>query len=133
MIKKMIILFGFVLISLFLPIPSYVELNDLAIIYGMGVSCEEEETHLYLKEVVPVKAEQGIDYQYHYYQGSAKKLDASFQKIDQKIKKKLYLNKTKFLVTNCKTTDSILKEFHLKNIKIYHTTDNVLKELKKSN
>lgn len=133
MIKKLIIFSVFVIISLFLPIPSYVELNDLAIIYGVGVSCEQEEVNLYLKEVIPVKAEQGIEYQYHYYQSSGKDIQLSYEKLNSKIKKKLYLNKAKFLVTNCKTTESIINELRLKDVKIYHNNENILKEVKKIN
>lgn len=133
MIKKLIVFSILVIISLFLPIPNYVELNDLAIIYGVGVSCENEEVNLYLKEVIPVKAEQGIEYQYHYYQSSGKDIELSYAKIDSKIKKKLYLKKTKFLVTNCKTTESILNELRLKDVKIYHSNEDTLKEVKKIN
>lgn len=133
MIKKLLVFSVFVIISLFLPIPSYVELNDLAIINGVGVSCEQEEVTLYLKEVIPVKAEQGIEYQYHYYQSSGKDIQLAYEKLNSKIKKKLYLNKTKFLLTNCKTTESIINELHLKDVKIYHNNENILKEVKKIN
>ena len=95
-----------VLILLILPVfifkvPEYVELNDLAIIRGVGLSCQGEKVTLTLKEIIPIKGENGITYQYEYYQGESKDISGAYRKILDKTKKKLYLSKVKFLVTNC--------------------------------
>ena len=62
---------GLVLILLLLPIfifkiPKYVELNDLAIIQGVGYSCHDGNKILYLKEIIPIKGEAGLEYQYEF-------------------------------------------------------------------
>ena len=49
-----------------------------------------------------------------------------------KTKKKVYLSKIKFLVTNCSKSNFILKEFNLKNVKIYHVNQDVLEKLKET-
>lgn len=133
MIKKIILIGVLLLFSLLLPLGEYVELNDLAIIRGVAVGCGEEEVQLYLKEVIPVKVEQGIKYQYDFYQATGKNITRSYQRITDKTKKKLYLRKIKFLVTDCKTTEHIMDELHLKDIKIYHVQEDLLSTLKKVN
>ena len=130
-IKSLFVVFVLLIPVIIFGNPSYVELNDLAIIRGIGVSCGEE-VNLYLQEIIPVKGDSGIDYQYDYYQGDGDKLDTAFSKISDKTRKKLYLSKTGYLVTNCRESDFILEKFQLDDIKIYHVSDDVLKKLKKT-
>lgn len=129
-IKTLIIVFILLLPVIIFGNPPYVELNDLAIIRGVAVSCGEE-TDLYFREIIPVKNDNGIDYQYEYYQGSGKNIRDAFQKIELKTKKKLYLSKVKFLVTDCTKSDKILNDFDLDDVKVYHVQEDVLKHLKK--
>ena len=124
-----------VLVPIFIfKIPEYVELNDLAIIEGIGLSCHEDGVTLYLKEVVPVKSDAGITYQYNYYQSDGKKLDNAYQKIQNKEDKKIFMNRSQYIVTNCTSTDFIFEYFHLYNLKIQHqhTNKNIVKQLKKT-
>ena len=126
-----------VLILLILPVfifkvPEYVELNDLAIIRGVGLSCQGEKVTLTLKEIIPIKGENGITYQYEYYQGESEDISGSYRKILDKTKKKLYLSKVKFLVTNCKNSDEFFQKFPLEDVKIYHVKKSVIKKLKKT-
>lgn len=124
-----------VLVPIFIfKIPEYVELNDLAIIEGIGLSCHEDGVTLYLKEVVPVKSDAGITYQYNYYQSDGKKLDNAYQKIQNKEDKKIFIDRSQYIVTNCTSTDFIFEYFHLYNLKIQHqhTNKNIVKQLKKT-
>ena len=122
-----------VLVPIFIfKIPEYVELNDLAIIEGIGLSCHEDGVTLYLKEVVPVKSDAGITYQYNYYQSDGKKLDNAYQKIQNKEDKKIFIDRSQYIVTNCTSTDFIFEYFHLYDLKIQHTNKNIVKLLKKT-
>lgn len=124
-----------VLVPIFIfKIPEYVELNDLAIIEGIGLSCHEDGVTLYLKEVVPVKSDAGITYQYNYYQSDGKKLDNAYQKIQNKEDKKIFIDRSQYIVTNCTSTDFIFEYFHLYDLKIQHqhTNKNIVKQLKKT-
>lgn len=130
-IKSLIVIFLLLLPVVVFGNPDYVELNDLAIIRGIGVSCQEEVS-LYLQEIIPIKGDSGISYDYEYYQADGKKLGNAYQKIEEKTKKKLYLSKIDYLVTDCKKSSFILDEFHLKDIKIYHVKEMVLEQLKET-
>ncbi len=124
----------FIIFVLLAPIiiffnPPYVELNDLAIIQGVGVSCGDE-LNLYLKEIIPIKGDSGIKYQYEYYQGMGNSVFDSFQNIQLKTKKKLYLKKAKFLVTDCTKSNKIIDSLSLNDLKIYHVKEDVFNKLK---
>ena len=130
-IKSIIVIFILLFPILIFGNPEYVELNDLAIIRGIGVSCQEEIS-LYLQEIIPIKGDSGIRYDYEYYQADGKKLINTYQAIEEKSKKKLYLSKVAYLVTDCKKSSFILDEFHLKDTKIYHVKEAVLEQLKET-
>lgn len=127
---------GLVLILLLLPIfifkiPKYVELNDLAIIQGVGYSCHDGNKILYLKEIIPIKGDAGLEYQYEYYQEQGEKFNNLVQKIENHTKKKIYLSKVKFVVTNCNISKDVEEELKKENIKIYYVESDIKQKLKK--
>lgn len=127
---------GLVLILLLLPIfifkiPKYVELNDLAIIQGVGYSCHDGNKILYLKEIIPIKGEAGLEYQYEYYQEQGEKFNNLVQKIENHTKKKIYLSKVKFVVTNCDISKDVEEELKKDDIKIYYVESDIKQKLKK--
>lgn len=127
---------GLVLILLLLPIfifkiPKYVELNDLAIIQGVGYSCHDGNKILYLKEIIPIKGEAGLEYQYKYYQEQGEKFNNLVQKIENHTKKKIYLSKVKFVVTNCDISKDVEEELKKDDIKIYYVESDIKQKLKK--
>lgn len=127
---------GLVLILLLLPIfifkiPKYVELNDLAIIQGVGYSCHDGNKILYLKEIIPIKGEAGLEYQYEYYQEQGDKFNNLVQKIEEHTKKKIYLSKVKFVVTNCDISKDVEEELKKDDIKIYYVGNDIKQKLKK--
>lgn len=128
--KKIVVLCIIIIITFIIPIPSYVELNNLAIIEGIAVSYNNRQYTIWLKETIPTKGEQGINYEYKYYKGSSSSIDKAFKKAEDKTKKKLYLKRTKFLVTNLKNSDPILKKLQIKPKSIYHSTEDIEEKLK---
>lgn len=131
--KRAILFIVLIILSLFLHIPDYVELNDLAIIEGIGISYENNHYTIYLKELIPVKDDQGIKYQYKYYYDNGDSVLDAYQKIALKAKKKIYLDKIKFMITNLETSEEIKKELNIHCKKVYHTNDDIYKKLKKTN
>lgn len=128
--KRIILFLILIAISFFISIPEYVELNNLAIIEGIGVSYNDNNCTIYLKEIIPIKDEQGINYDHNYYEAEAKTFEKAYKKLEEKTKKKLYLKEVKFLVTNSKINNEIVKKFNIKSKNIYHVRQDVLKKLK---
>ncbi len=111
-------------------IPEYKELNDLAIIEGIAVYYDGVNYTIYLKEIIPIKSEQGIEYKYKYYQTKDSNVYECYKKIISNTKKKLYLKRCKFLVTNISGSDEIINIFKIKPKNIYHEIKDVYEKLK---
>lgn len=119
--KKIILILLIVLELLLIKIPPYVELNDLAIIENITVTYQNNQYTLTLKEIIPIKADQQINYKYKIYKASAKTIKKAYKKIKTTTKKKLYLTKVKSLTTNLLSSDEILIELNISPKTIIHT------------
>lgn len=128
--KKIIFIISVILLSFILPIPEYVELNNLAIIESIGINYKNDNYTIYLKELIPKKDDNGITYQYHYYKETSNSITNAYQKIKNKTKKKIYLKRVKLLITNKKLSNKIQKELNIKPTQILHTKKDILEELK---
>ncbi len=115
--KRIIILI--LLLSISLMIPKYTELNHLIIIDGIGIEKENNIYTIYLREIIPIKDNNSIKYEYKYYKEKDNDINKAINKINDKTNKKLYLDKIKFLVTNSNDYKSLKIKF--KNI--YKTND----------
>ena len=115
--KRIIILI--LLLSISLMIPKYTELNHLIIIDGIGIGKENDIYTIYLREIIPIKDNNSIKYEYKYYKEKDNDINKAINKINDKTNKKLYLDKIKFLVTNSNDYKSLKIKF--KNI--YKTND----------
>lgn len=124
----LIIMFGFII-----KIPEYHELNDLAIIQGVGVEYKNNSYTVYMKEVIPVRSDMGIDYEFKYYEGESSDLEKAIERVQDKTKKKLYYNKVKFLVTDIENSDYIKEVLKIKPRNVYHPSGNIKEHLKKTN
>ena len=124
----LIITFGFII-----KIPEYHELNDLAIIQGVGVEYENNSYTVYMKEVIPVRSDMGIDYEFKYYEGESSDLEKAVERAQDKTKKKLYYNKVKFLVTDIENSDYIKDVLKIKPRNVYHPSGDIKEHLKKTN
>lgn len=85
---------------LFINIPPYIELNNIAIIEEMGIKQNKNNYTLYLKEIIPIKEDNSIKYEYKYYESTSKNIKTCLKKINNKTKKTIYLNKVKTIYTN---------------------------------
>ena len=131
--KKVIVILFAIVVGFLIKIPKYVELNNLAIIEGIGVSYNGDKYTIYLKEVIPVKNDQGIDYQYEYYKGYGNDIESAYKKLEEHTKKKLYIDKCKFLVTNLKQSNDVIKILDIKPKNIYHPSGDIYEELENIN
>lgn len=128
--KKVVIVL-LVLIGAYLcKIPEYKELNDLAIIDGIGVYYDGDNYNVYLREIIPIKSDQGIDYEYKYYDDKDDDIKKAYKKIVTNTKKKFYLKRCRTLITNLYTSDSIMKDLDIKPKSIVHKKDNIDDSLK---
>ncbi len=128
---KKVLLLLLILLELFIiKIPEYVELNNLAIIEEIAVEKKDNHYTLILKEVITLKGDQGISYEYEYHQATSSSVSKALTKIKSSTKKKLYLTKTKSLLTNINKTDDIIKTLKIKPKTIIHSQKNIIKEIK---
>lgn len=129
--KKLFIIIIIILGAYIFKIPKYNELNNLAIIESIAVEYDGTNYTLYLKEIIPTKNDQGIKYNYKYYQEKDKTIESSYKKIKEKTKKKLYLKRCKFLITNIHNSENIIRILSISPEIIYHEPNNIYEKLKK--
>jgi hypothetical protein len=123
---KKILLYTIIILELSLiKVPEYIELNNLAIIEEIGIIEKNNKYTIILKEIIPIKSNQGINYKYKYYKETASTVDKALTNLINQTKKKLYLNKTKSLITNMTSTENTIKRLDIKPKTIIHTNDNI--------
>lgn len=129
--KKIIVIIFTLLGAYFFKVPEYRELNEIAIIEGMAVDYDGYNYKIYFKEIIPIKGDQGIEYEYKYYEGVSSSIEDTYKEIVSNTKKKLYLKRCKFLVTNMYHSDEIIDVLNINPSTIYHNTKEVYETLKK--
>ena len=109
------LLFIIPIIILFLmPIPSYVELNHLIIVDEIHVICNDSYT-LMIREIIPIRENNSIDYQYKEYQSSHKDLELAKKRIEDDTKYPFYYKRAHLKISNCPNKKKILELFDLKS------------------
>ena len=122
----------FIIFTFIIKIPNYVELNNLVIVEGIGVECKNSKYSLYLKEIIPIKGDNGITYKYKYYESEAKSIEKAYKNIiEEYTNKKFFYDDVKFIITSCDTSEKITNYFHIKPKYIKHVDTNILDTLKK--
>lgn len=121
--KKTFLIIIIILELLIIKIPSYIELNDLAIIEEVTIKQENTRYTIILKEIIPIKDDQGINYEYKYYQETASSISKAYNKLAKQTKKKLYLKKVKSLITNISSSSEIITELNINPTTITHTNN----------
>lgn len=124
----LIITFGFII-----KIPEYHELNDLAIIQGVSVEYKNNSYIVYMKEVIPIRSDMGIDYKFKYYEGESSDLEKAIERVQDRTKKRLYYKKVKFLATNIENSDYIKDILKINPKNVYHPSGDIKEHLKKTN
>ena len=114
--KYLLFLIIIILMYFFYPRERYVELNHLAIIKEVNIVCRDNYKVI-LKEIIPIKKDNGINYQYHKYIFEKEDL-LSIKDDILSNKKKLYLRKVQVLKTNCNNIDKIKIIFNFNPKKI---------------
>lgn len=127
--KRTILILIIILELVSINIPPYVELNNLAIIEEIAIKKNNNQYTIILKETIPIKDNQGIDYEYKYYKASATSITKAYKKVSSSTKKKLYLKKAKSLITNITSSKEIITTFDINPSSIIHTND-VISEIK---
>ena len=61
--KKYILIIILIILSCFIKIPKYKELNHLKVIDKIVIDCDET----ILREIIPMRDDNGIEYKYRYY------------------------------------------------------------------
>ncbi len=102
------------IILLLLPIPSYVELNHLIIVDEIHVICKDSY-FLTIREIIPIKEDNTIDYHYKEYKSSNKNLEDAKKKIEESTKDRFYYRKAKIIINYCPNKKKILELFDLKS------------------
>ena len=97
--KTLFIIILLFVISFFVDIPNYVELNDLAIIDK--VTCKNEI--VFLREIIPIKDDTGISYKYKKYKITISDKNNITTELENKLDKNIYFKNIIIIknLTNC--------------------------------
>ena len=128
--KYLAILITIILMTIFIKVPKYVELNNLILVDGIGVSCRNESYTLFIKEIIPTKKETGIIYSYKIYEDTNSNINKAYKNIEKKVNKKIYSKEVRYIITDCDKSDKIIKYFNINPKYIKHTKKNIAKEIK---
>ena len=66
--KYVLIIIIIIFMMIFIKVDDYVELNNLVLVDGIGVSCRDNSYVLFIKEIIPKKKDTGIKYSYKVYE-----------------------------------------------------------------
>ena len=110
--KRFILIILFILIIPLLHIPKYIELNNLIIIDKIKVTCKNK-IYIEIREIKPLKEDNGIIYKYKYYKTNSNSLNNFKTAFENKNHKNFYYNKTKYLETNCNDTNQIKEQLNI--------------------
>lgn len=92
----------------FIKIPKYRELNNLIIVDKIYITCNNNYT-IYLREIIPIKEDNGITYEYKIYKGNNNNLSTALKNI-KRTNKNIYLNKVKNITTNCNNINKLFNK-----------------------
>ena len=81
--------------------PKYVELNHLMIIDKVNVKCVEDHYLVNLREVNPIRDENGIHYEYEKHSIEGYDFVSIREELEKQSKKKLYFQKAKITYQGC--------------------------------
>lgn len=130
--KKYYFIIIFIILGFFLPISDYVELNHLMIVDEIGVKCSNKTYHLYFREIIPIRNDNGIHYNYKIYDGFGTDLFKAYKDLAGQTGKNIYIKKVQKLITNCYESSTTRDFFSIHPKDIYHTKKNIKKELEKT-
>ena len=99
--KYLILLVIIIIIGLFIKIPIYNDLNNIIVIDKVNIKCIDGKYHITLREIKPIKEDNGLSYKYKYHNEIINNLN-ELQKLNQKkYHNNLYYDKAKKYFNNC--------------------------------
>ena len=109
--KKYLLMFLLIFIlSFFIKIPKYVELNEIKIIKNIEVNCINNYSVL-LVEIIPIKKDNGISYKYKKYHKLGNSFLETIKSIEKSNKKYFYYKSAKLKIDGCLNKKEIEKYF----------------------
>ena len=114
--KLLIFILTFIILII-IPIPNYVELNQLVLLDSITVTCSSKNYEISVKEIIPKKEDNGIKYDYKTYKASGGNLLSAKKVLEKDISKKIYYQGIKKITTNCSNTEEIFTTFSIKKTK----------------
>lgn len=106
------------IVSLLIKIPKYCELNNLIIIDRIKIICNSDMINVSLREVQPIKGDNGITYKYNYYNKKVDNIRELKNTYYNSYHKNFYYDKTKYLITNCSNVNDIKDDLDIRPKKI---------------
>ena len=106
--KKIMLLFLFIFLYFFLPIPKYIELNHLNIIQEINVFCKDNQYRIIYLEINPVKNDRGIEYDLIEYQYDGFSVEEGIYEIENN--KNIYKKRAKIHINSCDDKRKILNQ-----------------------
>ena len=99
--KYLILLFIIIIVSLFIRIPGYNDLNNIIVIDKINIKCIDGKYHISLREISPIKEDNGLSYKYKYHYEIINNLDDLNKLNQKKYHNNLYYDKAKKHFNNC--------------------------------
>lgn len=113
--RKYIIIMLIFLSLLIIKIPKYVELNHIHIIEEISITCSNNYYQVTLKEIIPIKEDNGIEYRYKEYTKTGDKLIDIKKSFDDE--KYFFYKDIKTIKSNCISKEKIKSIFKIKKRK----------------
>lgn len=128
--KYVLIIVIIIFMMIFIKVDDYVELNNLVLVDGIGVSCRDNSYVLFIKEIIPKKKDTGIEYSYKVYEDTNSSIEGAYKNISKEVSKKIYSKEARYIITDCDNSDKITEYFKINPKYIKHTKKSIEKEIK---
>ena len=128
--KYVLIIVIIIFMIIFIKVDDYVELNNLVLVDGIGVSCRDNSYVLFIKEIIPKKKDTGIEYSYKVYEDANSSIEGAYKNISKEVSKKIYSKEARYIITDCDKSDKIIEYFKINPKYIKHTKKSIEKEIK---
>ena len=115
---KIFFLLGSIFFLFLLPIPKYVELNQLVLVHSAEVYCHQQQYEVIITEIFPKKEDNGVQYHFKQYEKTGSDLNEIKKSLESDEKKKFYYKGLKKISTNCLNSQEIMDTFKVSSQKI---------------
>ena len=127
--KYVLIIVIIIFMMIFIKVDDYVELNNLVLVDGIGVSCRDNSYVLFIKEIIPKKKDTGIEYSYKVYEDTNSSIEGAYKNTSKEVSKKIYSKEARYIITDCHKSDKNTEYFKINPKYIKHTKKSIEKEI----